>query len=157
MSEQTQRQSSPLVTERGSTTISEGVVSTLASRAASEVEGIYLGGASGDSGGFLGRGRGSSRGMSIEVGRTEVALDLKLGIDYGKNIVQTIDQVRQRVSEEIEGTTGLRVREMNATIIDIVFPDEQASGAESIPQTAAEGEETAEIDTGSETRTRRVR
>lgn len=158
MSEQTQQQtpqqSSPLVTERGSTTIGEGVVSELANRAAGRMEGVYVGGTSGNSGGLLGRGGGASRGMSIQVGRTEVALDLKLGIDYGKNFVQTVEQLRRSISEEIEGTTGLKVTEFNATITEVVFPEESASRAQSSP---SESEQTAEPDAGSESETRRVR
>lgn len=147
MSEQT-RQESPLVSERGSATISEGLVSTLANKAAGEVEGIYLSGSSGESGGVMGRMRGASRGMSITVGRTEVALDLKVGMDYGKDITQTVDEARRRISEEIEGTTGLKVTEFNTTITDIVFPEDQTRRTESPDQTqsAPGGEQTTELD-----------
>lgn len=154
MSEQTQRQDSPLVTERGTTTISEGVVTELANRAAGKVEGIHMGGAS-KGGGLLGRGGGNSRGMSITVGRTEVALDLKLGMDYGKNFVQTVEQLRRVISEEIEGTTGLRVTELNATITEIIFPEDADSRAQSSARTV--GDQSTEPDAGSESETRRVR
>ncbi len=155
MSEQT-RQESPLASERGSTTISEGLVSTLAYRAVGEVEGIYLSGPSENSGGVMDRVRGSSRGMSISVGRREVALDLKVGMDYGKDITQTMDEARRRISEEIEGTTGLKVTEFNATVTDIVFPEDQSRRAESPGQTqsAPDGEQSTD---GDDFDTRRVR
>ncbi len=56
MTEQYQSQSdSPLVSERGITNISDGVVSKIAGMAAQEVEGVHMGGsASRTAGGLLG-------------------------------------------------------------------------------------------------------
>ncbi len=52
--EDQQKPDSPLVSERGSTTLSDSVVSKLAGLAAGEVEGVYMGGsASRNAGGLL--------------------------------------------------------------------------------------------------------
>src|SRR3712207_9091086 len=80
MSEQDQRQAdSPLVGERGRTTISDSVVSQIAGMAAQEVDGVHMGGsASRTAGGILGSitgSEGQGRGVSVEVGATEVAID----------------------------------------------------------------------------------
>ena len=90
-----QRNESPLVSDRGATTISGTVVTTIAGMAAQEVEGVHMGGgASRTAGGVLGSLTGSesrTSGISVEVGRTEAAIDLKMGIEYNKNILQTVD------------------------------------------------------------------
>jgi uncharacterized alkaline shock family protein YloU len=135
MSELDQRRfESPLVSERGVTTIKDTVVSRIAGMAAREVEGVHMGGsASRTTGGILESITGSeaqTRGVSVEVGRTEVAIDLKMGIEYGKNILQTVDEVRRRITDRVQNMTGLKVVECNATITDIVFPDEEGRGEE---------------------------
>jgi uncharacterized alkaline shock family protein YloU len=125
---------SPLVSDRGVTIIRDTVVSRIAGMAAREVEGVHMGGsASRATGGIVESITGSeaqTRGVSVEVGRTEVAIDLKMGIDYGKNILQTVDEVRRRITDRVQNMTGLKVVECNATITDIVFPDGEGRGEE---------------------------
>jgi uncharacterized alkaline shock family protein YloU len=125
-----QRNESPLLSERGVTTISNTVVSQLAGMAAQEVEGVHMGGgATRSASGVLGSITGSeskTSGISVEVGRTETAIDLKMGIEYNKNILQTVEEVRQRITERVEALTGLRIKELNATITDITFPEQEA-------------------------------
>ena len=152
-----QRNDSPLLSERGVTTISDTVVSSLAGMAAQEVDGVHMGGgASRTAGGVLGSITGSeskTSGISVEVGRTEVAIDLKMGIEYNKNILETVEEVRRRITDRVESTTGLRVKELNATITDITFPEkeerrrlgrakpqseEREVGSEDAPETAPE-------------------
>jgi uncharacterized alkaline shock family protein YloU len=135
MSELDQRRfESPLVSDRGVTIIKDTVVSRIAGMAAREVEGVHMGGsASRTTGGILESITGSeaqTRGVSVEVGRTEAAIDLKMGIEYGSNILQTVDEVRRRMTDRVQNMTGLKVVECNATITDIVFPDGEGRGEE---------------------------
>jgi uncharacterized alkaline shock family protein YloU len=77
--------------------------------------------------GILGSITGSesqTRGISVEVGREEAAVDLTMGIEYGRDILPTVDEVRRRISDRVHDMTGLRVTELNATISDIIFPEE---------------------------------
>jgi uncharacterized alkaline shock family protein YloU len=124
-----QRNESPLLSDRGATTISDTVVSTIAGIAAQEVEGVHMGGAaSRTAGGVLGSLTGSeskTSGISVEVGRTETAIDLKMGIEYNKNILQTVEEVRRRITDRLQSMTGLRIKELNATITDITFPEKE--------------------------------
>src|SRR3712207_3921236 len=133
MTEAEQRlQESPLRTDRGVTTIKDSVVARLAGMAAGEVEGVHMGGgASRSAGGLLENITGSdspTRGVSVEVGTVEAAIDLKMGIDYGKNILGTVGEVRQKITERVHTITGLNVTELNVTISDIVFPEDGAEG-----------------------------
>jgi uncharacterized alkaline shock family protein YloU len=129
MSEQYQQQTdSLLVGERGRTTISDSVVSQIAGMAAQEVDGVHMGGsASRAAGGIIGSITGSesqTRGVSVEIGTTEAAVDLTMGVEYGRNILEVVEEVRRRISERVQSLTGLRVTELNATVSDIVFPED---------------------------------
>ncbi|MDQ3911824.1 MAG: Asp23/Gls24 family envelope stress response protein [Actinomycetota bacterium] len=124
-----QRFSSPLESERGSTTIQDSVVYTIAGLAAREIEGVDMGGgASRAAGGVLERVTGSqvlSRGISVEVGKIETAIEVTIAIEYGRNIPQLAERVRNKITERVESLTGLRVVELNVTVGDIVFPEEE--------------------------------
>src|SRR5215210_3202331 len=130
MSESVQRSSeSPLLSDRGATIISDAVVTSIAGLAAQEVEGVHMGaGASRTASGMLGSLTGSERrtsGISVEVGRPGAAIDLKMGVEYNKNILQTVEEVRRRITDRVQSMTGLRIKELNATITDITFPEKE--------------------------------
>jgi uncharacterized alkaline shock family protein YloU len=127
MSEQSS--SSPLQTERGNTTISDSVVSKIAGIAAQEVDGIRMGsGATQAVGGILGSITGGSQtqGVSVEVGQEEAALDLTLTAAYGKSIPQLAEAVRRNVINRVENLVGLRVTEVNVTVSNVFFPQQEA-------------------------------
>src|SRR5215207_2958280 len=110
-------QQSPLKTERGTTTIQDSVVSKVAGIAAQEVEGIRMGSATTQSVGNImsavpGVGSQSeSRGVSVEVGEVEAAVDLSLSVEYGRTIHQIVETVRRNVISRVEHLVGLRVTE----------------------------------------------
>jgi len=131
MSERSQ-QSSPLQTERGSTSISDSVVSKIAGIASQEVDGIRMGsGGSQAVSGILGSITGGSsggqtQGVSVEVGQEEAALDLTLTAEYGKSIPQLAEAVRRNVANRVESLVGLHVTEVNITVSNIFFPQQEA-------------------------------
>jgi uncharacterized alkaline shock family protein YloU len=132
MSEQGSQQSSgssPLHTERGSTTIQDSVVSKIAGIAAQEVDGIRMGGGtsqavSGLLGSITGGSSGGSQtqGVSVEVGQEETAIDLTCTVEYGKSIPQLADAVRRNVANRVESLVGLRVTEVNVAVNNVFFP-----------------------------------
>ena len=116
-----------LVGEHGTTSIADRVVSEIAGISAQEVEGVHMGGgASRSAGGVLGSVTGSqstSRGVSVEVGTTETAIDLSMAVEYGRDILGTVESVRSSITERVEYMTGLKVMELNVTINDVIFPE----------------------------------
>ena len=128
MSEQSS--GSPLQTERGSTSISDSVVSKIAGIASQEVDGIRMGsGGSQAVSGILGSitgGGSQTQGVSVEVGQEEAALDLTLTAEYGKSIPQLAEAVRRNVANRVESLVGLRVTEVNITVSNIFFPQQEA-------------------------------
>lgn len=133
MSEQrTQQQNSPLQTERGSTSIQDGVVAKIAGIAAQEVDGVRMGGSTSQSvGGLLGSipgvggGNSQSRGVSVEVGEIEAAVDITATVAYGRSIPQVSEAVRRNVINRVENLVGLRVTEVNITVNDVFFPEQE--------------------------------
>jgi uncharacterized alkaline shock family protein YloU len=132
----TEQTSSPLKTERGNTTISNAVVSQVAGIAAQEVEGVQMGGGTAAAvGGFLqsvggtvtrsNAGGNYARGVSVEVGEEETAIDLTMAVEYGKAIPRISEAVRRNVINRVEDLVGLRVTEVNITVNDVQFQEER--------------------------------
>lgn len=119
---------SPLRSERGGTIISDPVVSKIAGIAAQEIEGIQMGGGTARAvGGFLDSvtSGGQTRGVSVEVGEQEAAVDLSMAVEYGMAIPQISEAVRHNVINRVENLTGLRVTEVNITVNDVLLPEER--------------------------------
>jgi uncharacterized alkaline shock family protein YloU len=127
---------SPLKGELGNTTISSTVVAQIAGIAAQEVEKAQMsGGASAAVGGILQSVAGSvtggtsggnySRGVSVEVGEEEAAVDLTMTVDYGQSIPRITEAVRRNVLNRVESLTGLRVTEVNILVSDVQIPEQQ--------------------------------
>lgn len=131
---------SQLRTDRGNTTVGDTVVAKIAGVAAQEVEKVQMGGgAAAAVGSFLGNvtgavtggssssGGGASltRGVSVEVGEEEAAVDLTLAIEYGTPIPQTVEAVRRNVINRVENLAGLRVTEVNITVSDVQVAEER--------------------------------
>jgi uncharacterized alkaline shock family protein YloU len=125
----------PLRSDRGTTTIHDAVVISIANVAAQEVDGVHLshGGTRlpGDTSPTVGEfvdnltGGGSrTRGLSVEVGERQAAVDLTVNVDYGKSIARTTEAVRQNVIRRVESLTGLEVTEVNINVNDVTFPSQ---------------------------------
>jgi uncharacterized alkaline shock family protein YloU len=126
---------SPLQSDRGTTTIQDGVVSSIAATAVEETDGIdpshggtrLPGDTSPTVGEFVGRisgGAGRTRGISVQVGEEQAALDLTVNVLYGRPIHQVTDALRRNVIKRVENLTGLQVTEVNITVNDVTFPEQ---------------------------------
>lgn len=125
---------------RGRTSIADVVVVKIAGTAAREVPGVY------DMGAGFSRTLGAvrdrvpggrpnvSRGVKVEVGERQTALDLDLVVEYGVPIADVARDVRENVISAVERMAGLEVVEVNIAIDDVHLPeddDEDAAPAES--------------------------
>ena len=131
------QRSSPLRSDRGTTTIQAAVVQQVAGIAAQEVEKAQMGGgAAAAVGGFLqsvtggvtgntSSGGNSSRGVSVEVGEEEAAIDLTMAVEYGQSIPQLTEAARRNVINHVENLVGLKVTEVNITVNDVQLPEER--------------------------------
>ncbi|MFJ4890460.1 Asp23/Gls24 family envelope stress response protein [Streptomyces sp. NPDC088788] len=116
---------------RGRTTIADSVVEKIAAAAARDSVGVHsLGsGMARTLGSVRDRvpvGRpGASRGVSVEVGERQAAVDLDLVVDYGYPIADVATGVRTDVISAVERMTGLEVVEVNLAVGDVHLPDEE--------------------------------
>ncbi|MFE2738978.1 Asp23/Gls24 family envelope stress response protein [Streptomyces sp. NPDC059349] len=117
---------------RGKTTIADGVVVKIAGMAAREVPGIHnLGAGMARAFGAV-RERvpgadtsGVGRGVKVEVGERQAALDIDVVVEYGYPIVDVAAEVRVNVISAVERMTGLEVIEVNLVIDDVKLPDDE--------------------------------
>ena len=102
----------------GSIRIADEVVEVIAGLAASEVGGVVgmSGGLVGDLAKILGRNKNLSKGVKVEIGEHEVAVDLYIVVEYGVSIPEVALSVQESVKEAIESMTGLKVVETNVHV-----------------------------------------
>jgi len=60
-----------------------------------------------------------TNGIDVEVGKSQVAVDLNVVAEYGKDIASLYDKIKDVVSHEVEKMTSLQVVEVNVTVIDV--------------------------------------
>ncbi|MFI7236742.1 Asp23/Gls24 family envelope stress response protein [Streptomyces cyaneofuscatus] len=120
---------------RGRTSIADTVVVKIAGMAAREIPGVY------DMGGGLSRTLGAvrdrvpggrpnvGRGVKVEVGERQTAIDLDLVVEYGVAITDVARDVRENVIAAVERTTGLEVVEVNVTVNDVHLPEDDDEAA----------------------------
>jgi uncharacterized alkaline shock family protein YloU len=108
----------------GSIRIADEVVSIIAGLAATEIEGIagMSGGLVGGIAEMLGK-KNFAKGVKVEVGEKEAAVDLYIIVKYGVRIPDVAIAVQENVKKAIETMTGLSVVEVNIHVQGVGFPE----------------------------------
>ena len=70
-------------------------------------------------------------GISVQKGETQTAIEVTVVVDYGAPIVEVANAIRRNIIEQIEGTTGLEVVEVNINVTDVHLPDEDSDSSSS--------------------------
>ncbi|HJG03175.1 MULTISPECIES: Asp23/Gls24 family envelope stress response protein [Megamonas] len=111
--------------ELGTIRIADEVVSIIAGLAATEVEGVagMSGGIAGGIAEILGR-KNFSKGVKVEVGEKEAAIDLYIIVKYGVRIPDIALNVQEAVKTAIENMTGLSTVEVNVHVQGVGFPED---------------------------------
>lgn len=109
----------------GSVQISDEVVSVISGIAAAEVEGVagMSAGITSGIGEILGR-KNLSKGVKVEIGETETAIDLFIIVKYGYKIQEVCKKVQKNIKEAVENMTGLKVVEVNVHVEGVHFSKE---------------------------------
>jgi uncharacterized alkaline shock family protein YloU len=114
------------VTATGKTIIDDAVVAKVAGIAARDVPGVFaLGGNAARAFGAIRDAIGSSdlgQGVRVEVGETQVAVDLTIVVDYPTPMMAVASAVRASVGKAITELVGLEVTEVNVAINDVNIP-----------------------------------
>ena len=125
-----QRGPSELATKEGKTHIANEVVAKIVALATKEIAGVHDMGTLGLSDtltGFAQRAAKtgqSTQGVQVEVGEREVAIDLKVVVEYGVSIPQVATAIRRNLATRINTMTGLTVKEVNIDVSGLYFADE---------------------------------
>ena len=108
--------------ETGSIRIANEVVRIIAGLAASEVKGV-VGMSGGVVDGFaeLVKKKNLAKGVKVEVGEKQAAVDLFVIIEYGSKIPDIAYMIQENVKRAIESMTGLEVIEVNVHIQGVEF------------------------------------
>ncbi|MFB2600234.1 Asp23/Gls24 family envelope stress response protein [Herbiconiux sp. P17] len=118
-------------TALGKTVINDGVVSKVAGIAAREARGVYaLGGGAARAFGAIRDAINTtdlSQGISVEVGETQVAVDVTIVAEYPAPLQDVADGVRTAVIRAIETIVGMEVTEVNVTVNDVHLPSDDDS------------------------------
>lgn len=117
-------------TDIGTIQIAPEVIGVITGMATMEVPGVagMSGGFAGGIAELLGR-KNMSKGVKVEVGQREAAIDVSVIIEFGTRIPEVASAVQQNVKHAIESMTGLSVVEVNVHIHDVIF-----KGAEKVEE-----------------------
>ncbi|MDO5078437.1 MAG: Asp23/Gls24 family envelope stress response protein [Streptococcus minor] len=110
----------------GTITYADKVIEKIIGTALQSVEGLLA-----VSGGFFSDFKNKvvnsdnvAEGVNVEVGTKQVATDLKIVVEYGKDIPAIVDSIKAVISSEVEAMTHLEVVEVNVEVVDIKTKEE---------------------------------
>lgn len=131
MAEETMQEVQIKNEKSGKITFNNDVIATIAGLSTVEVDGV-----AGMSGGFtsgvaelLGR-KNMTKGVKVEVGTEECAVDLNIIVRYGAKIPEVCENIYQEVKKGIETMTGLRVVEVNIHVQGVQIEKKAETPAE---------------------------
>ncbi len=109
-------------TELGNIKIADEVVSIIAGLAATEVEGVagMSGGVVGGIADMLGK-RNLSKGVKVEVGDQQAAVDLYIIVKFGVRIPDVAWKIQENVKKAVESMTGLEAVKINVHVQGVNF------------------------------------
>lgn len=122
-------------------TYNNEVVAIIAGLAANEVEGIA--GMCSVSGSIMGKNRNATKGVKVEVGTEEVAVDLYVIVEYGIPIQRAAADAQENVRKAIESMTGLHVVRVDVHVQSVSFEQDKKAlqaGAQQAALAAGESE-----------------
>ena len=71
-------------------------------------------------------------GINVEVGKEQVAVDLKAVVEYQKNIPELYKKIKEIVVSEISNMTNLEVVEVNVDVVDIKTKEQHEADSVSL-------------------------
>ena len=122
-------------------TYNNEVVAIIAGLAANEVEGIA--GMCSVSGSIMSKNRNATKGVKVEVGTEEVAVDLYVIVEYGIPIQRAAADAQENVRKAIESMTGLHVVRVDVHVQSVSFEQDKKAlqaGAQQAALAAGETE-----------------
>lgn len=82
-------------------------------------------------------------GVNVEVGKEEVATDLDIIVEYGKDIPSIAEGIKAIVAQNVEVMTHLKVVEVNVNVVDIMSREEYEASSVTVQDRVEAGYEKA--------------
>ena len=108
-------------TIKGDLTFDDKVIQKIIGIALEEIEGLLT-----VDGGFLSNLAGKivntddvTSGLDVEVGKEQVAVDLDVVCEYGRNMNNIYDSIKEITTREVKKMTDLNVVEVNVNVVDV--------------------------------------
>ena len=109
----------------GTISYANEVIATIAGVAANEVDGVAGMSVTGGIGDIGSRNKNITKGVKVEVGSQEAAVDLYIIVEYGKPIQKVAAEVQENVRKAMEGLTGLHVVKVDVHVQGVSFEMEK--------------------------------
>ena len=119
-------------TSTGTITYANEVIAIIAGVAANEVEGVAGMCSGGGITEVFGRNKNITKGVKVELGTEEAAVDIYLTIEYGTPIQTAASNVQENVRKAIESMTGLHVVRVDVHVQGVSFEKEQKETLEGL-------------------------
>ncbi len=126
----------------GKISFAPDVIATIASLAATEVEGVegMAGGVVEGITGMISNKKSLTKGVKVDVADEQVSIDVNVIIKYGYKLHEVCANIQNGAKNAIETMTGLKVSAVNVFVSSISF--EKAK--KQVVQSAADAEQTTE-------------
>jgi uncharacterized alkaline shock family protein YloU len=112
----------------GATVIVDSVIAKVAGIAAREVPGVFaLGGGAARALGAIRDAMNNTdltQGISVEVGETQVAVEITIVVEYPLPLQVVANDVRAAIYDAITNLVGMEVAEVKVTITDVHIPSQ---------------------------------
>ena len=109
----------------GTISYANEVIATIAGVAANEVDGVAGMSVGGGIGDIWSRNKNITKGVKVEVGSQEAAVDVYMIVEYGKPIQKVAEEVQENVRKALEGLTGLHVVKVDVHVQGVSFEMEK--------------------------------
>ena len=112
--------------------IADDVVSVIAGKAVSEVNGVagMAGGFAGGISEVLSGKKNLSKGIKVDVTEKQVKVDVNIIVEYGVRIPDVAFEIQNRVKKAVEAMTGLKVLSVNVHVQGISTTEEKQEQTE---------------------------
>lgn len=110
-------------TGKGKVKVADEVVAIIAGLAAVEIEGVAMSGGVVDGIAEMLRRKNLAKGVKVEVGEKETAVDMNIVVAYGTTIPDIAEKIQDSVAKSITSMTGLKVLEVNVNVQGVYFEE----------------------------------
>ncbi len=130
---------------KSTVTYDEKVIQKIVGHALENIEGLLA-----VSGGFFSNVKDKlvnsddvTTGVNVEVGKEEVATDLDVIVEYGKDIPAIAEGIKAIVAQNVEVMTHLKVVEVNVNVVDVMTREEYEASSVTLQDRFESGYESA--------------